>query len=311
MPGFKRASRPRGLTSCRRHCKSAKHARVAGRRPEDWILLRSPTGERAWVYLLTGGKVSSPIVALWQRSTCHRKTERRNQTHESCSKLVEASLCRHLDKALQRAVGPHQMGAGSAANTRLALECFFWGGGGRLHAARTQPRCVRLSLQTLLVHGTERECERKSLEHWKLTHLFCHPDIVEAYDEFCPEAVVALIGIAGLVKVKALNFLRCFRLVLKPIRPFEGTTKNFAWFYQSDCAQMEARLARIDKRRAGRVFLSLSNFYGASDFFGEIGTLSRCTGCARLLCCLSYRSDVALQMSTSRWRGRRRHAPFS
>jgi hypothetical protein len=46
-----------------------------------------------------------------------------------------------------------------------------------------------------------------------------------------------------------------------------GITKNFAWFYQSDCAQMKDRLVRLDKGNVGRV--PLSKFYGASDFFGE------------------------------------------
>jgi hypothetical protein len=46
-----------------------------------------------------------------------------------------------------------------------------------------------------------------------------------------------------------------------------GITKNFAWFYQSDCAQMKDRLVRLDVGRIGRV--PLSHFYGASEFFGE------------------------------------------
>ena len=43
--------------------------------------------------------------------------------HESCTKLVEASLCQHWDKAIRRALGRHQMGAESAADAQLALEC--------------------------------------------------------------------------------------------------------------------------------------------------------------------------------------------
>uniref|UniRef100_A0A7S1F0B7 Uncharacterized protein n=1 Tax=Noctiluca scintillans TaxID=2966 RepID=A0A7S1F0B7_NOCSC len=46
-----------------------------------------------------------------------------------------------------------------------------------------------------------------------------------------------------------------------------GISKNFAWFYQSDCAQMKNRLVRLDVGRIGRV--PLSKFYGASEFFGE------------------------------------------
>ena len=53
----------------------------------------------AWVNLWIQGKVPSPVAITLQ---------------ESCTKLVEA-LCQRWDKAIRRALGPRQMGAGNAA----------------------------------------------------------------------------------------------------------------------------------------------------------------------------------------------------
>jgi len=44
-------------------------------------------------------------------------------------------------------------------------------------------------------------------------------------------------------------------------------TKNFAWFYESDCTHMQDALIQIDTQRTGRI--PLSKFYAASPFFAE------------------------------------------
>lgn len=44
-------------------------------------------------------------------------------------------------------------------------------------------------------------------------------------------------------------------------------TKNFAWFYESDCTHMQDALIQIDTQRIGRI--PLSKFYAASPFFAE------------------------------------------
>jgi hypothetical protein len=47
----------------------------------------------------------------------------------------------------------------------------------------------------------------------------------------------------------------------------QSITKNFAWFYESDCTQMQETLTKMDIQRTGRV--PLSKFYAASPFFAE------------------------------------------
>ena len=72
--------------------------------------------------------MSSPVAALWQRSTVIGLPKPESgitpiTPQESCTKLVEADLCQHRDKAIRRALGPHKMGAGTAADAQLALDC--------------------------------------------------------------------------------------------------------------------------------------------------------------------------------------------
>ena len=72
--------------------------------------------------------MSSPVAALWQRSTVIGLLKPESgitpiTPQESCTKLVEADLCQHRDKAIRRALGPHKMGAGTAADAQLALDC--------------------------------------------------------------------------------------------------------------------------------------------------------------------------------------------
>lgn len=86
----------------------------------------------------------------------------------------------------------------------------------------------------------------------------------------------------GLVRaqVKALEFTRHYDLVKSGRSMMEQRfspndahviaghiTKNFAWFYESDCAHMKESLVALDVGRTGRIPLSI--FYGASDYFGE------------------------------------------
>jgi sulfur relay (sulfurtransferase) DsrF/TusC family protein len=47
----------------------------------------------------------------------------------------------------------------------------------------------------------------------------------------------------------------------------DSITKNFAWFYESDCSQMKRSLVELDSGNTGRV--PLSKFYAAGGYFGE------------------------------------------
>jgi len=53
-------------------------------------------------------------------------------------------------------------------------------------------------------------------------------------------------------------------------------TKNFAWFYESDCTQMQETLIKLDTQRTGRI--SLAKFYAASPFFAESEDYLRAQG---------------------------------
>ena len=47
----------------------------------------------------------------------------------------------------------------------------------------------------------------------------------------------------------------------------DSITRNFAWFYESDCSEMKASLVELDTGNTGRV--PLSKFYAAGGYFGE------------------------------------------
>ena len=84
---------------------------------------------------------------------------------------LKQPLCQHWDKAIRRALGPHQRGAGSAANAQLALESLR-------AVARHEDTAEMCPTGIANAFGTlHRERERESLEHWKLTHISCCPTL--------------------------------------------------------------------------------------------------------------------------------------
>ena len=68
---------------------------------------------------------------LWQRSAVTGLPKPNGGTtpitrQESCTKIVELALCKHWEKHLQRALGPHQLGAEHSANAQQAMESLRW-----------------------------------------------------------------------------------------------------------------------------------------------------------------------------------------
>ena len=175
--------RKRTLARCIRGLRLGAEPGPSGWRNGLWIdLLQTDDGldtALAWVNLWTGGKVSSPVAALWQRSTVIGLPKPRGgirpiTLQESCTKLVEAALCQHWDKAIRRALGPHQMGAGSAANAQLALECLR-------AVARHEDTAEMCSTDIANAFGTlHRE---RVLEALETDAPFLLPYFVSAWDE--------------------------------------------------------------------------------------------------------------------------------